>query len=325
MQEVADGVYQIEVPMRRNPLGYTYSYLLREAATIIDTGVGTRQAFTGLSEQLRSAGMDVTEVRRIILTHLHGDHMGLVDSIRPLSGATVRAHRVVDDIQKGMTERGEQLYDDTRNELKLLGGGSYLGLIKGFERARRRPRRVLDIDELVDDGDILHLEGSTLKIYWTPGHAREHICLFDEEREILYSGDHVLPKITSHISLHTYQEGDTLSDYLESLERLRGLPVKSILPAHEHIFKDLDGRITALQLHHAKRCKEIMESIGDCNKTVFQISSKVSWDSRPWPQMAFWTKRMAAAETYAHLVYLRNKGEIREEKQKGVLYYSRIK
>jgi hypothetical protein len=64
------------------------------------------------------------------------------------------------------------------------------------------------------------------------------------------------------------------------------------------------------------------EAIGDGEKTVFQISSKVSWDSQPWPVMEFWTKRMAAAETYAHLAYLKNKSEIGEDNRKGILYYS---
>jgi hypothetical protein len=59
----------------------------------------------------------------------------------------------------------------------------------------------------------------------------------------------------------------------------------------------------------------------DGPKTVYQIGKIISWDSKPWPQMNFWTKRMAAAETYAHLIYLRNKQEIQEE-QKTVLKYS---
>jgi hypothetical protein len=54
---------------------------------------------------------------------------------------------------------------------------------------------------------------------------------------------------------------------------------------------------------------------------VFQISAEVSWDSRPWPQMEFWTKRMAAAETLAHLIYMKNIGEIEEEDKGGVLYF----
>ena len=65
-----------------------------------------------------------------------------------------------------------------------------------------------------------------------------------------------------------------------------------------------------------------MNSLRFGGRNVFEISSKISWDSKPWPEMAFWTKRMAAAETYAHLVYLRNLGRVREELKDGVLIYS---
>jgi glyoxylase-like metal-dependent hydrolase (beta-lactamase superfamily II) len=218
-------------------------------------------------------------------------------------------------------DRGSGAYEDIREELRLLGGSGYLNAFTRFERAFRRPRPTLKIDEPLDDGEFLELGDSTLKVFWTPGHAPEHICLYDHEKQILFSGDHVLPKITSHISLHTYQEGDPLRDYLRSLDRLHGLPVKAVLPAHEHVFEDLDGRIDALKLHHVKRCDEIKETMKDVEKTVFQISAGVSWDSRPWPQMEFWTKRMAAAETLAHLIYMKNRGEIDEEEKGGMLYF----
>ena len=321
MRKMVEGVYQIEVPMRHNPLGYTYSYLLRDAATLIDTGVGTRDAFDGLEEQARSARMDLTDIKRIIPTHLHGDHIGLVDTIRRLSGAKVYGHRTAIERQKSQVGDVD-LYADTRNETKLLGGSKYLDFLRRFETSFRGRMSSLEIDETLEDGQILELEGSTLKVYWTPGHAREHICLHDEEKRILYAGDHVLPKITPHVSLRSHLEGDPLGDYIESLEKLRGLDVETVLPAHQYVFSDLEGRISEMHLHHRSRCEEMKKAIGDGRSTVFEISAQVSWDSRPWPEMEFWTKRMAARETLAHLVYLRNRGELNEEVVKGVLYYS---
>ena len=322
MRKMAEGVYQIEVPMRHNPLGYTYSYLLRDAATLIDTGVGTRDAFDSLEEQARTAGMELTDIKRIIPTHLHGDHIGLVDTVRRLSGAKVYAHRTAIERQQESHARDVDMYSETRNETKLLGGSKYLDFLRRFESSFRGRMRSMDIDEPLEDGQILELEGSTLKVYWTPGHAREHICLHDEEKRILYAGDHVLPKITPHVSLRSHLEGDPLGDYIESLEKLRGLDVETVLPAHQYVFKDLNGRISEMHLHHKSRCEEMKKAIGDGRSTVFEISAQVSWDSRPWPEMEFWTKRMAARETLAHLVYLRNRGELDEEVVKGVLYYS---
>jgi len=319
---MVEGVYQIEVPMRHNPLGYTYSYLLRDAATLIDTGVGTRDAFDSLEEQARSAGMELTDIKRIIPTHLHGDHIGLVDRVRRQSGAKVYAHRTAIERQQESQAEDVDLYADTRNETKLMGGSKYLGFLRRFENSFRGRVRSLEIDAPLEDGQIMELEGSTLKVYWTPGHAREHICLHDEERKILYAGDHVLPKITPHVSLRSHLGDDPLGDYIESLEKIRGLDVETVLPAHEYVFEDLDGRVSELHLHHRSRCDEMKRAIGDGRSTVFEISAQVSWDSRPWPEMEFWTKRMAARETLAHLVYLRNRGELEEEAVKGVLYYS---
>ncbi len=324
MQKVSDGVYQLEIPMRFNPLGCTYSYLLRDAAALIDTGVGTNDAHVALEEQLRSLGLATSDIEHVVLTHLHRDHVGLVDSVRLASGAVVHAHRSAVELQRkaeGAESGGSR---GRAKEFRLIGGDRYISMMGRFEGAIRRPLPTVDIDEPHDDRDTIGLKGSELRVLWTPGHSPEHICLYDAEKGFLYTGDHVLPRITSHVSLHSHKGGDPLRDYMDSLERLRGLPVKAVLPAHEHIFQNLDGRISALKLHHMIRCDEVKAALGEGKKTVFQVASDVSWDSQPWPKMRFWTKRMAAAETLAHLVYLRNSGEVEEELRKGVLYYSLI-
>jgi glyoxylase-like metal-dependent hydrolase (beta-lactamase superfamily II) len=191
-----------------------------------------------------------------------------------------------------------------------------------YEHVFRRPSPVLEIDEPVVDGDSLKLGEHSLEVIWTPGHAREHLCLHDPDRHILFSGDHILPKITSHVSLHTYQDWDPLNDYLASLNKVRGLPVDMVLPGHERIFVDLDGRIEELENHHETRCREILRTLKNGAETAFEVASQISWDSSPWHQMRFWTKGMAASETYAHLVYLRNKGRVTEETREGVLIYT---
>jgi glyoxylase-like metal-dependent hydrolase (beta-lactamase superfamily II) len=319
MKKISDGVYQVEVPMRRNPLGYTYSYLLKEAATLIDTGVGTGQALEALSQQLEQAGLDVSCVRRLIATHLHGDHVGLMNQIRNISGARTLTHIAAFEAQQA--QKGRDRAHEYIKEFKLLGGQAQDGLLGMLTDSLNRRQRTIQLGEPLKDEQILELEGSTLEILHTPGHAREHICLYDAEKQLLYAGDFILPKITPHISFHNLQGGDPLGDYLRALEKIRGLPVDLVLPAHEWVFRDLDGRIFELERHHEERCHEIMEAMKGGAVTVFQISSKIFWESRPWSEMQFWTKRMAASETLAHLVYIRNRGELEEENVEGVLHY----
>jgi len=324
MKEIAEGVHQLEVPMRRNPLGKTYSYLLEGAATLIDTGVPTGDGFEALKDQLRKLGLALGNLERVIITHLHRDHIGLIDRIRAESEAEIVALDEAVKIQRKWTETADRFFEDSRDEIRLWGGGSFLKFMGRYEHAFRGPRPTLEIDETITDGEMYKLKGHQFQAFWTPGHAREHLCLHDAERRLLFSGDHVLPKITSHVSLHTYQDLDPLKDYLASLKRLRGLDVNMVLPGHEHAFEDLEGRISALLAHHEGRCGEMKEAITNGAETVFDISSKVHWDSRPWPLMSFWTKRMAAAETYAHLAYLRNRSEVVERVEREALRYGLV-
>ena len=322
MNRVAEGVQQLEIPMRHNPLGKTYSYLLEEARTLIDTGVPTGDAYAALEEQLGAVGLRVSDLERIIVTHMHTDHIGLVERIRERADVRVIAHAEAVRIQRRWADMRETAREAIRSEIELLGGSGFLRVFSQLENAVRRPRWRLDVDETIEDGAILELEGSRLRAIWTPGHSREHVCLHDADRRILFSGDHVLPKITSHISHHTFMEGDPLGEYLAALEKVRDLPVDLVLPGHEWSFRDLGGRVRELEVHHERRCGEILSSLRSGGRNVFEISSTISWDSKPWPEMEFWTKRMAAAETYAHLVYLRNRGRVREELRDGVLIYS---
>ena len=317
--EVEKGLWQIKIPMEFNPLGYTFSYLLTDAATLIDAGIGTKKASIALEAELKKAGLKGSDIKRVILTHLHRDHVGLVGYIKSISNAEVYAHETAPGVlRRRMTHTREEV----RDEINLLGGSGFLNVMRGFIPRKSRRYIKLNIDRTVTDGEGLELEWTPLRIIWTPGHAREHICLYDDERRVLFSGDHILPRITPHISLHTRNLEDPLRNYLKSLEKMKGLPVDIVLPAHEWVFRDLEERIKELKHHHRIRCGEIKRALGQDEMTVFQVSARISWNSRPWPLMSFWTRSMAAAETLAHLVYLRNRGEITERLHNGTLYYS---
>jgi glyoxylase-like metal-dependent hydrolase (beta-lactamase superfamily II) len=321
MREIVEGVHQLEIPMRRNPLGKTYSYLLRDAGTLIDTGIPTKKGLDALENQLSTLGLVISDIERILVTHMHTDHVGLIDRIQQQTSVTVIALEEAVNVQRQWDRARETAFKDTRDEIAAWGGSNFLELFSQYEHVFRRPRWKLEIDETLTDRARLQLGSHSLEAFWTPGHAREHLCLYEKKSEILFSGDHVLPKITSHISHHTYHDGDPLGDYLKSLNKVRDLPVKTVLPGHERVFHDLSGRVSALKAHHERRCDEIIAVLRGGVKTVFGVSSVVSWDSRPWNEMAFWTKRMAAAETYAHLVYLRARDRVKEKFHDGILVY----
>ena len=321
--KIMEGVYQLEVPMERNPLGKTFSYLLTDSKTLIDTGVPTDYAYRALERQLEEHGLKPQDIERVILTHLHNDHIGLAEAFQE-HGAELVASTVAAEKQARVQDEYRNLYELTVGETRLFGGAEYLNFLARFVYAFRDVPRPLKIDRTLKDGETLDLGGYKLKVIWTPGHAQEHIVLHDPANRLLFSGDHVLPKITSHVALHSYEQRDPLGEYLSSLDKVKDLDVETVLPGHEWTFHNLRERIEQLHVHHGRRLQEMRDALRDGEKTVYQVGSMVHWDSRPWPEMSFWTKRMAATETYAHLVYLRNRGEVAEKKRDGVLYYSNV-
>ncbi len=320
-ENITETIIQLKVPMSRNPLGKTFSYLLKESRTLIDTGVPTDEAWNGLYDQLQVHGLKPKDIERVIITHLHNDHIGLAEMIRDY-GAEIWAGAAAKERQEMMVKEWDNLYENTLSELDLFGGQQYRNNITKNKYVFKSDVKPMPIDRYLEDGEKITLGDQELEVIWTPGHSYEHICLLNQKARILFSGDHVLPKITSHVALYSYRDHDPLGEYLASLEKVQDLEVDTILPGHEWVFNDLKPRIEQLKVHHRNRLDEMKETLDDGPQTVYDVGSKVHWDSRPWPQMTFWTKRMAATETYAHLVVLEKMGEISREKRGETWFFT---
>jgi glyoxylase-like metal-dependent hydrolase (beta-lactamase superfamily II) len=163
-------------------------------------------------------------------------------------------------------------------------------------------------DRMIAHGDRIDVPGLAIRAVWTPGHSPGHLCFYDETRDLLLTGDHVLPRITPNIS--SYERTSTaLADYLQSLEALRGIEPSEVLPAHEYRFAGLDDRVTHLQEHHHERLAEIAAVLkpGD-GQSAWEIASRVTW-SRPWSQISGFPRQAAIGEVVAHLQYLANEGQ----------------
>ena len=251
---------------------------------------------------------------------MHNDHVGLIKYIKK-GNIQVLTHRVAEERQREQIRIYKDMYRNTSEELQLMGGGSFQQFLSRFEHSFREDPKPIRIDRLLEDDDTIDLPNAKLKVIWTPGHAPEHICLHDAQRHLLFSGDHILPE--DHKPRKPTHLGETRPPQRLHQQPKQGknLPVALILPGHEKNFKNLPERIEQIQKHHEARLNEIKNAIKNGKNTIFDIAAAIHWDSRPWSIMDFWTKRMAAAETYAHIIYLRNKGDINETKKENALNY----
>ncbi|MDQ2912110.1 MAG: MBL fold metallo-hydrolase, partial [Chloroflexota bacterium] len=128
-----------------------------------------------------------------------------------------------------------------------------------------------------------------------------------EPERILFSGDHVLPRITSNVGLYPYSRDDPLGDFLGALRAVRTLPVTRVLPAHGDPFDDLRGRVDQILAHHEERLRATLDAIGDGERDAYTVCRKLFPVLRSAHE-----ERFALAETLAHLRYLERRGNARE-------------
>ena len=322
--EVAPGIYQLKIPIPNNPLGFINSYLVisGQESLLIDTGWNTDEAFESLNQQLAEAGVKLGDLKYIAITHIHPDHYGLVGRLERQSKAAL----VIHEIERNLLPSRYVHYEDLMEEMDrwLAINGVPPEDRSSLNRASIEILGLVDVampDLTVHGGEHLLLGDLDLEILWTPGHSAGHICLYERSRKWLFSGDHILPKITPNISMNSQSIGNPLVDYLNSLRQMEQLTTDLVMPGHGAVFTNLAGRIKEIEQHHEKRLGEIMESFQGISKTAYQIAIDISW-FLPFNKLAPFSKRMAITETLAHLELLLAQGRLIKTEQDGIIWYA---
>jgi glyoxylase-like metal-dependent hydrolase (beta-lactamase superfamily II) len=327
MTEIIPGIHQFKVPIANNPLGHTNIYLLQGDGgyVMIDAGIQSDEATKALRQQLAEAAIDLSRIATLIITHGHGDHIGLAGYVREITGARIAMHAI--EIARLPAALQNPMARWTNDWLRSSG-------IPDNNPPDHQPPHSYPLpphpDISLEDGQIIDRFDLNLRVLLTPGHAPGHICLYDIDRKILFSGDHILPVTTPNIGLRPGGTGmdpdnNPLVDYLESLEKVNRLDVETVLPAHEFIFTDLQSRVAALLAHHRQRNEEIMATLAKSPKTAYQISEDITWMPETggvkFHNLHYWNQRMAVSETLAHLQALRTFGKVVRFGRDGVVYY----
>ena len=157
----------------------------------------------------------------------------------------------------------------------------------------------------------------------TPGHTRGHLCLYEPNKKILMSGDHILIDITPNISLFS-DEVNPLAEYLGSLDKVYDLDIRLVLPGHRSNFENCKQRIGELKLHHETRVNEVLTILANGAQNAFQTASHMTWemDYASWEQFPPQQKWFAFGEAVSHLKYLEEKGKITKQKQGEEIVYT---
>ena len=341
--EIVPGLHQVKTPMPSPALPYVLPYILEcdDGVALFDAGFGTPEATAAMTAELKLLGYEPKDIRRIMISHAHPDHYGMTRWIKEQSP----------DCEVVMLEREWQwvvdrwldndawtrLSDDWLvrhgmpvteiEEAHRLGAlaptsapvtGARAGAVTATAaRPAATPSRPMadhvEPDVKLQDGDVYEFDRWSLQAVWTPGHTPGHLCMYEQNHRLMFTGDHVLPYISPNVSLHADQEGSSpLRDFRDSLRKVAAFDVALALPAHEFTIPDLSARCEVLLHHHDARLDEVSEAIGgDGPASARDISTRVAWNTGPFDDFNLFMKRSALGETLSHLQLLYDEERVR--------------
>lgn len=321
MEPVA-GVHWLRMPLPF-ALDHVNLWLLDdgEGTTAVDTGIGLDQVKAHWSEVL--AERADRPLRRIVVTHCHPDHLGLAEWLRERSGAELWMtqgeflggqaiwHELpgfrIPDMVDQFRRHG---LDQVRSDALTARGNSYRRGVPSLPSSFNR----------LFDGDTLRIGGRDWRVIVGYGHSPEHASLYCEALGVLISGDMLLPRISTNVSVFAAMpHADPLGWFLDSLQRIRGLPEATlVLPSHGYPFRGLKARVDQLVAHHQERCETLLSvcdrprSAGDLLETLFPRALDTH-------QVMF-----AMGEAVAHLNHLTHQGALRRtEDRDGRIRFQR--
>jgi glyoxylase-like metal-dependent hydrolase (beta-lactamase superfamily II) len=175
------------------------------------------------------------------------------------------------------------------------------------------------------EGDTLPIGKYTFHCVATPGHTPGHLCLYEAEAKILFSGDHILDSITPNISGWD-SAGDPLGEYLESLDKIAAYDIRLTLPGHRNLILDHRRRIEELKEHHRCRLQEVIRILATKGQTAYQVASQMTWDidCARWEDFPVPQKWFATGEALAHLLQLERAGQVTKAWREGMASFSVI-
>lgn len=315
-EPVAPGTWRIVFRAGSTFGGSTNAYLTETdgGLALVDAGVPGERSVARLDAALGELDATSADITRILLTHGHWDHCGLVPTLRARHDTPVALHPAdLAIVQRGHVTP-EQWGADWDAWLDACGAPRE-PRPELLIRAHQMRGDAIDVapDDLIDEGFRAALRDGELETILTPGHSAGHVVFVDRRRRFVFGGDHVLPAINPNVSYLPGSEPDPLTSYVASLAAIRDLDVTVTLPGHGDPFGDLRGRVDELRAARERRLTAVQALVADGRpSTIWELARRYPWRTA-WDAMNAITQLGALGEIYAHLTCLATAGRLERD------------
>jgi len=303
-------------------IGDVNVYLIKDdPLTLIDAGPKTAAAFDALRDKLKRHGVNVSDIKRIVLTHAHEDHCGLAKQIRDAAnGAEIFVHEWETGNLFGATTGAE--YDDL-----IVPAGVPETIFKEI-RAIYQDKSFSDSLEKsefrwLEDETEIEFGSGVLKVLHTPGHTPGSCSFFREADRTLIAGDTVLKRLTPNPILapdpfDKTKRFKSLAEYLVSLAKIKSYAPTLIYGGHYEPIDDFNEIFNRYVRAINERQKNVAALLSNNGATAFEIAGKL------FPAAKGFHQFLAISEAVAHLDYAESEGKIAVEMKDGVEFYRKL-
>jgi glyoxylase-like metal-dependent hydrolase (beta-lactamase superfamily II) len=316
----------IKVPIPY-PVKWVNCYYINDSTqTLVDTGINTDEGLDAIRSAVEQQGGALEKIQRIIVTHGHGDHIGLAGRITDISGAQVFVHP--GDITNVLTAQDRPLEERSERLRSFLEDGGLRqeeadGLLETVIRRYDGAFSPLSGQTMLNSEEVFHFEDFDLEVIHTPGHSPGSVVLFNRTEGILFSGDSLLEEITFNPATETRADNRapeyrSLASYRWSLELMSTLLTKEVFPGHGSPFSNVEKTITRLRNHHLDRSEKILAILKDwkARKDSAEGATRCQIAKELFPSAVGVELFHRLAAVYVHLVDLEDKGLVNPVKHK---------
>ena len=322
VREVAPGVLWLRMPL---PFALNHINLWAVADedeqgpgwAIVDTGTKTPEVVAAWRQLIAADGPlaatpQGARITRVFCTHMHPDHVGMAGWLTRKFQIRLWMTRLEYLTCRTLTaDTGREAPDDAIRFYQQVGWPEealdvYRTRFGGFSKFLHA---LPDSFRRISDGETVRIGGHDWRVIVGRGHSPEHACLLCDDLGVLISGDQVLPRISSNVSVHpTEPDADPLGDWIESLDHLRQTLGDHllVLPAHGDPFNGLHARLDRLSQGHQTGLTRLRRSLAEAPKRAIDVFGALF--ARPIGGKGE-LLGMATGESLAHINYLVARGE----------------
>jgi glyoxylase-like metal-dependent hydrolase (beta-lactamase superfamily II) len=301
------GVFRLRLPLPWPGVPHCNAWAVAagDGVVLFDTGMHQPGSLAHLERALAMCNLSIENVRLVVCTHAHSDHYGQAAAIVERAGCELWMHpnhghmlRMAEDSEAALARRLEVARQSGVPEEPLRRYASKRDAEESGIAAVIEPDRAL-VPGVVVDTDL-----GPWTVHETPGHAPSHVCLFQPERRLLISGDHLLGRISLFFDYGS--SPDPVGEFVHSLDVVERLGARLCLPGHGRTFTDVHAHIEGNRKLISERLTAVLSALEEQPLTAFETVPRVYGDALS-PQNTHWL----LSKVLSYLTHLRAVGRVR--------------